>query len=344
MSHDVLFDVENGVGCITLNRPKARNALTTEMVLAITEHLQAWGAREDVRVVLIRGAGDHGLCAGGDVRRMHAGVIAGDDTTSEFFRAEYRMNACIHQFAKPYVAIMDGIVMGGGVGVSAHGSVRLVTERSVLAMPEVTIGICPDVGATWLLAQAPGELGTYLAMTGVSFGPGDAIHLGLADLLLPVANLAALERRIQDEPLDGLLRELTVPPPESPLALQQGWIDACFRHDSVDAILRALDSSDVAEARSAADLIRTKSPLAVHVALAAVRRARQLESVEHALEMEFGISCALMYRGDGVEGIRALIVDKDRDPRWSPASMVEVTDEQVAEVLAESAYGTLGLV
>lgn len=344
MSDDVLFDVTAGIGRITLNRPKARNALTTEMVLAITEHLDEWGARDDVRAVLIRGAGDHGLCAGGDVRRMHAGAVAGDGTTAEFFRAEYRMNARIHQFAKPYIAIMDGIVMGGGIGVSAHGSVRLVTERSVLAMPEVTIGICPDVGATWLLAQAPGELGTYLAMTGVSFGPGDAIHLGLADLLLPVANLAAFERRIQDESLDSLLRELTVPAPESPLALQQGWIDVCFRHDSVDAILQALDSSDVVEARETADLIRTKSPLAVHVALAAVRRARRMESVEHVLEMEFGISCALMYRGDGVEGVRALIIDKDRSPRWRPASMDEVTDDQVAAVFAGSAYGTLGLV
>lgn len=344
MSSDVLFDVRSGIGFITLNRPQARNALTTEMVLAITEHLAEWQARDDVRAVLIRGAGDHGLCAGGDVRLMHAGAVAGDDTTAEFFRAEYRMNARIHQFAKPYIAIMDGLVMGGGLGVSAHGSIRLVTERSVLAMPEVTIGICPDVGATWLLAQAPGELGTYLAMTGVSFGPGDAIHLGLADLLLPVANLAAFEGRIEDEPLDTVLRELTLPAPESPLAHEQGWIDACFRHDSVEAILHALGSSAVAQARDTAALIRTKSPLAVHVALAAVRRARRLESVEQALEMEFWISCALMYAGDGVEGIRALIVDKDRTPRWNPPSLDAVTQEQVAAVFAESPYGTLGLV
>lgn len=343
MSSDILFDVRSGIGRITLNRPKARNALTTEMVLAITDHLDEWGARDDVRAVLIRGAGDHGLCAGGDVRRMHAGAIAGDDTTVEFFRAEYRMNARIHQFAKPYIAIMDGLVMGGGIGVSAHGSVRLVTERSVLAMPEVTIGICPDVGATWLLAQAPGELGTYLAMTGVSFGPGDAIHLGLADLLLPVANLAAFESRIQDEPLDSLLRELTVPAPESPLAGQQGWIDECFRSDSVGDILTALETSPVAEARQTADLIRTKSPLAVHVALAAIRRAQRLESVEHALEMEFGISCALMHGHDGMEGVRALIIDKDRQPQWQPATLGDVTDEQVEAVFAPHAYGDLGL-
>ncbi len=343
MSDDVLFHVTSGIGYITLNRPRARNALTIEMVRAVTEHLAEWGARDDVRAVLIRGAGDHGLCAGGDVRLMHAGAVARDDSTVAFFRAEYVMNARIHQFTKPYIAIMDGIVMGGGVGISAHGNVRLVTERSVLAMPEVTIGICPDVGATWLLAQAPGELGAYLAMTGSSFGPGDAIHLGLADLMIPVANLAAFERRIQDESLDALLRELCGPIQESPLAQQQWWIDECFRSDSVGDILIALETSPVAEARQTADLIRTKSPLAVHVALAAIRRAQRLESVEHALEMEFGISCALMHGHDGMEGVRALIIDKDRQPQWQPATLGDVTDEQVEAVFAPHAYGDLGL-
>lgn len=344
MSDEVLFDVVSGIGYITLNRPKARNALTLEMVRAITDHLAEWGVRDDVRAALIRGAGDHGLCAGGDVRRMHAGAVARDDSTVEFFRAEYVMNARIHQFAKPYIAIMDGIVMGGGIGVSAHGSVRLVTERSVLAMPEVTIGISPDVGATWLLAQAPGELGAYLAMTGTSFGPGDAIHLGLADLLMPVADLASFEGRIQQEPLDDLLRELCGPIPESPLAQQQWWIDECFRPDSVSGILAALSESAAPQARETADLIRTKSPLAVHVALAAIRRAQRLESLEHALEMEFGISCALMHGHDGMEGVRALIIDKDKQPRWQPASLDDVTDEMVQAAFAESPFGSLGLV
>jgi len=340
---DVLFDLESGVGYITLNRPKARNALTTPMVKAITAHVDEWESDDSVKAVLIRGAGDHGLCAGGDVRAMHAGAVAQDDSTVEFFRAEYRMNARIHQFTKPYIAIMDGIVMGGGIGVSAHGSVRVVTERSVLAMPEVTIGICPDVGATWLLAQAPGHLGTYLAMTGASFDAGDAIYLGFADLFMPVANLGAFEERVQHESLDALLRELTEPAPPSALEAQLGWIDECFRFGTVEEILAALDASSEEQARETAALIRTKSPLAVSVALAAVQRARALESVEHALEMEFGISSHLMYAQDGIEGVRALIIDKDRNPRWSPATVAEVTEGQIEAAFAESPHGTLGL-
>lgn len=340
---DILFDLAGGIGCITLNRPKARNALTTPMVKAIAAHLDEWESDDSVKAVLIRGAGDHGLCAGGDVKGMYAGAVARDQSTVEFFRAEYRMNATIHQFTKPYIAIMDGIVMGGGIGVSAHGSVRIVTERSVLAMPEVTIGICPDVGATWLLAQAPGNLGTYLAMTGASFNAGDAIYLGFADLFMPVADLAAFERRVQHESLDVLLRELTEPAPPSLLEEQQGWIDACFRFETVGEILAALDSSTVEQARETAALIRTKSPLAVSVALAAVQRARALESVEHALEMEFGISSYLMYADDGIEGVRALIIDKDRNPRWSPPSLADVTPDQIEAAFAESPHGTLGL-
>lgn len=340
---DVLFEVAGGIGYITLNRPKARNALTTPMVKAIAAHLDEWESDDSVKAVLIRGAGDHGLCAGGDVKGMYAGAVARDESTVEFFRAEYRMNARIHRFTKPYIAIMDGIVMGGGIGVSAHGSVRIVTERSVLAMPEVTIGICPDVGATWLLANAPGYLGTYLAMTGASFGAGDAIYLGLADLMMPVADLATFENRVRHEPLDTLLRELTIPAPEAPLEAQQGWIDACFRFDTVTEILAALDEHPDSEARETAALIRTKSPLAVSVALAAVTRARALESVEHALEMEFGISSYLMYADDGIEGVRALIIDKDRNPRWSPATFAEVTPDQVEAAFAESPHGSLGL-
>ena len=340
---DVLFEVTDGVGYITLNRPRARNSLTTPMVKAIAAHLEEWEADDDIRLALIRGAGDHGLCAGGDVKGMYAGAVAGDESTVEFFRAEYRMNARIHQFTKPYVAIMDGIVMGGGIGVSAHGSVRIVTERSVLAMPEVTIGICPDVGATWLLANAPGYLGTYLAMTGATFNGADAIYLGIADLMMPVADLAAFERRVQHESLDVLLRELTVPAPEAPLDMRQPWIDECFRFDTVAEVLAALDGRAEEEARETAALIRTKSPLAVSVALAAVTRARALESVEEALEMEFGISSYLMYAPDGIEGVRALIIDKDRNPQWSPATFAEVTPDQVEDAFAESPHGTLGL-
>ena len=183
---DVVFDESNGIGLITLNRPRARNALTTPMVLAMGEQLRAWEADPGVRAVLIRGAGDHGLCAGGDVKAMRTSAIERDGAVVEFFRAEYRLNGQISAFPKPYIAIMDGITMGGGVGVSAHGSVRIVTERTAFAMPEVTIGIAPDIGATWLLSHAPGELGTYAGLTGSTLAAGDVIAFGLADHFVPV--------------------------------------------------------------------------------------------------------------------------------------------------------------
>ena len=343
MSADVEFSVHDGVGRITLNRPRARNALTTGMVRAIKQQLDEWDLDPAVRAAVVIGAGDHGLCAGGDVRDMQASAIRGDDGAAEFFRAEYRMNARIHRFGKPYIAIMDGLAMGGGIGVSAHGSVRIVTERSLLAMPEVTIGICTDVGATWLLSRTPGELGTYLALTGSTFGPGDAIYCGFADHFMPLADLATFVHRLETEGIDELLAELCTEPPASPLAEQRPWIDECFAFDSVAEILAALDASAIVEAKATADLIRTKSPSAVAVTLEAVRRARLADSLEQVLETDFAVSCFLMYQHDAIEGIRALIVDKDRNPQWQPPTNAGVTPEYVEAAFAPSKFGTLGL-
>ncbi len=343
MSADVEFSVHGGIGRITLNRPKARNALTTGMVVAIKEQLDSWDLDPEVRSVVVIGAGDHGLCAGGDVRDMQASAIRGDDAAAEFFRAEYRMNARIHQFAKPYISVMDGLAMGGGIGVSAHGSVRIVTERSLLAMPEVTIGICTDVGATWLLSRAPGQVGTYLALTGSTFGPGDAIYCGFADFCMPVADIASFLHRLENESIASLLEEMTIDAPTSPLEAARSWIDECFAYDTVAEILAALDAHPSSEANATADLIRTKSPSAVAVTLEAVRRAASLESLEEALEAEFAVSCYLMYDHDAIEGIRALIVDKDRNPQWEPPTNDGVTREYIEAAFAPSKYGTLGL-
>ena len=343
MSHDVEFSVHGGIGRITLNRPKARNALNVAMVLAIKEQLDAWEIVPEVRAAVVLGAGEHGLCAGGDVRDMQASAIRGDDGAAEFFRAEYRMNARIHQFAKPYIAIMDGLAMGGGIGVSAHGSVRIVTERSLLAMPEVTIGICPDVGATWLLSRAPGQVGTYLALTGSTFGPGDAIYCGFADHFMPVADLANFLHRLETESIESLLNEMTVDAPASPLEVARPWIDECFAFDTVAEILAALDAHPNPEANATAELIRTKSPSAVAVTLEAIRRAAALSSVEEELEVEFAVSCYLMYDHDAIEGVRALIVDKDKNPQWQPPTNDGVTREYIEAAFAPSKYGSLGL-
>jgi len=343
MSHDVEFSIHSGIGRITLNRPKARNALNTAMVLAIKEQLDAWEIDPEIHAALVVGAGDHGLCAGGDVRDMQASAIRGDDDVAEFFRAEYRMNARIHQFAKPYIAIMDGLAMGGGIGVSSHGSVRIVTERSLLAMPEVTIGICPDVGATWLLSRAPGQVGTYLALTGSTFGPGDAIYCGFADYFMPVADLANFLHRLESEDLAALLEEMTVDSPAAALQAARSWIDECFAFNTLAEILEALDAHPIPEANATADLIRTKSPSAVAVTLEALRRAATLATVEEALEAEFAVSCYLMYDHDAIEGIRALIIDKDKNPHWQPPTNDGVAREYIETAFEPSDYGNLGL-
>jgi enoyl-CoA hydratase len=262
---------------------------------------------------------------------------------AEFFRAEYRMNAQISHFPKPYIAVMDGITMGGGLGISAHGSLRLVTERSALAMPEVTIGIAPDVGASWLLAHAPGELGTCAALTGGTLTAGDALHLGLADHYLPSARIHDFVRTLPERAIDELVLESCGLPPASVLAARRGWIDECFGYDSVEEIVAALEQHESSDARDAAATILTKSPRALKVALAAQRQARRLPDLDSALEQEFQVSCHLISSHDAIEGIRALIVDKDRNPRWSPAELSAVTQASVDEAFALGDHGTLGL-
>jgi enoyl-CoA hydratase len=340
---DVVFDESHGVGLITLNRPRARNALTTPMVEAMGDKLRAWESDPGVRAVLIRGAGDHGLCAGGDVKAMRTSAIEGDGAVVEFFRAEYRLNGQISAFPKPYIAIMDGITMGGGVGVSAHGSVRIVTERTAFAMPEVTIGIAPDIGATWLLSHAPGELGTYAGMTGSTLSAGDVIAFGLADHFVPSDRLHELVRLIEEGDVDEAIAVVAEPPPASVIASHRHWIDECFAFDSVSRILDALDASSNADANEAAQLIRTKSPLAVAVTLASLRRARDLPSLDDALEQEFVVSCNLIHGRDAIEGVRALIVDKDQSPVWAHPNAAAVRDQDIADAFVNRGYGTLGV-
>ena len=341
---DVGFHESQGIGVITLNRPRARNALTTRMVLAVSKQLRVWVTDPDVRAVLIHGTGDHGLCAGGDVKAMRTSAIARDGAVVQFFRSEYRLNAQINAFTKPFIAYMDGITMGGGVGVSAHGSIRIVTERTAFAMPEVTIGIAPDVGATWLLSHAPGELGTYAGLTGTTLTAGDVIHLGLADHFVPSARLDELTERLQAQELELAIHAVAEPSPESSLASRRAWIDECFAFDSVREVLSALDAASEPAAQDTARLIRTKSPHAVAVTLAALRRARDLPSLDAALEQEFIVSCNLIHGHDAIEGVRALIVDKDQSPAWDPADVDAVTAADVDAAFVNHGYGTLGLV
>lgn len=341
---DVLFRTSGHAGHITLNRPKALNALTHEMVLRVDEALTAWERDPAVETVVVTGAGERGLCAGGDIRAIHDDARDGDGTASAaFWRDEYRLNARIARYPKPYVAVMDGIVMGGGVGISAHGSVRIVTERSRIAMPETGIGFVPDVGGTHLLALAPGELGTHLALTGTQIGAADALLCGLADHYVPSAALRAFADDLARLPVrEALGRHVQEPPPGEP-AGRRDWIDGCFAADTVEEIVRRLLAHGDPAAKETAETLLTKSPTALKVTLTSLRRARRLGPLERVLDQEYRVSCACLRGPDLVEGVRAQVIDKDRKPSWSPATLGEVTDADVERFFTPLGERELGL-
>ncbi|MEV5392505.1 enoyl-CoA hydratase/isomerase family protein [Nocardia farcinica] len=336
---DVIIDKRDGLGLITLNRPKAINALNHPMALAITEALRAWATDDEVRTVVVTGAGERGLCAGGDIVAIHAdaksGNMGADSPTGRFWRDEYILNALIGRYPKPYVVVMDGIVMGGGVGLSGHGSHRIVTERSKVGMPEVGIGFVPDVGGTYLLSRAPGEIGTHVALTTARMSAGDAIAAGFADYFVPSEHIPALLDTLRSETADVAIAKFATTAPESALVAQRDWIDSCYSAPTVEEIVERLQTADAPEARAAAADILGKSPVALKVTLRSLRAARELGSLEAVLDEEYRVSIASLGSHDLVEGIRAQVIDKDRNPRWSPATLAEVTDEQVAAYFAE---------
>ncbi|MGE2737776.1 enoyl-CoA hydratase/isomerase family protein [Mycolicibacterium vaccae] len=329
-NEDVLVKVENGIGLITLNRPKAINSLTHPMVTVMAQALQDWERDDAVRAVVVSGAGERGLCAGGDVVAIyHDAKDAGGAASRRFWYEEYLLNAYIGRYPKPYVALMDGITMGGGVGISAHGSVRVVTETTKMAMPEVGIGFIPDVGGTYILGRTPGLLGVHAALTGAPFSGADAIAMGFADHFVPHDDLDAFTRAVIDDGVDAALAAHAQEPPASPLLAQRDWIDSCYAEETVADIVAALRAHDAEAAGEAAKLIETRSPVALAVTLRAVRQAADLPTLEDVLVQEFRTSCASLRSHDLVEGIRAQLVDKDRNPQWSPASLGDVTAADV---------------
>ncbi|WP_185292616.1 enoyl-CoA hydratase/isomerase family protein [Mycolicibacterium litorale] len=328
-NEDVLVTVENGVGLLTLNRPKAINSLTHGMVTALADALHTWEGDADVHTVLLDGAGERGLCAGGDVVALYHSAKAGGAEARRFWFEEYQLNAYISHYPKPYVALMDGIVMGGGVGVSAHGGVRVVTDRTKMAMPEVGIGFIPDVGGTYLLSRAPGLLGYHAALSGAPFSGADAIAMGFADHYVPHDRLGDFRSAVIADGVDAALAAHTAEPPASDLAAQREWIDECYASETVADIVAALRAHGAGPANDAADLIGTRSPVAVAVALESIRRAAKLDTLEDVLRDEYRVSCASLRSHDFVEGIRAQLVDKDRNPTWSHRSVADVTRADV---------------
>jgi enoyl-CoA hydratase len=324
-SDEVLTRVDGGVGLITLNRPKAINSLNQPMVDALSAILTRWEADDAVRSVVLSGAGDRGLCAGGDVVAVYNSARADGVEARRFWHDEYLLNGQVGRFAKPYVSLMDGIVMGGGVGVSAHANTRVVTETSKIAMPEVGIGFIPDVGGAFLLSRAPGALGLHAALTGAPFSGADAIAMGFADHYVPHSEVEAFAAAIVSDGIESALAAHAIEPPPSDLVAQRDWIDQCFAGDTAADIVAALRGHDAGPANDAANLIATRSPIAVSVALEAVRRAAKLDTLEDVLIQDYRVSSASARSHDLVEGIRAQIIDKDRNPKWSPATLTAVS-------------------
>lgn len=344
---EVLVRTEGALGRITLNRPRALNALNVGMIRAVHAALDAWRDDSDVEIVFIDGAGERGLCAGGDVRELHAQIVAGRSAeTVEFFREEYAMNAAIAEYPKPIVAIADGITMGGGIGVAGHAAIRVVTERSQLAMPEVRIGFTPDVGGTWLLGHAPGRLGEFLALTAGTMSGSDALYAGFADFWVPSERIDALRdalaHRADPTGPSEIVMLFDETPDPSPLSAQRAWIDEAFAADTVPEIvarLRALpEPAEEAPGTSAtgtvpgpaatADLLESLAPTALVVTLDAVREARAMDSVRDALAGEYRrVLWFVHHHPDLVEGIRAQLVDKDRNPHWDPQTLADLAED-----------------
>jgi enoyl-CoA hydratase len=324
----VLISRHGTLGLLTLNRPRAINALTHEMVNTLQVALEEWARDPGVQTVALVGSGERGLCAGGDIVSIYRDATSGGRDSIDFWRDEYALNATIASYPKPYVAVMDGIVLGGGVGLSAHASHRVVTERTRIGMPEVGIGFVPDVGGTHLLSRAPGELGTFVALTAGHVGAGDAIELGLADHFVASDDVGSLVDLLADQPVEVALDKTATAAPQALLAEQRSWIDTAFEHDNVRAIHAALREVDTEPAGTALAALAAKSPTSLAVTLRALRSARDMDLPE-ALAQELRIAVRMLRGHDFPEGIRAQVIDKDRNPQWSPASIDEVTADLV---------------
>jgi enoyl-CoA hydratase len=339
-SADTLIRIEGAAGRITLNRPQALNALTYEQVLAIAAALAAWREDPAVDLVLLDGAGERALCAGGDVRAMYDSAADGPAFARRFWRDEYRLNADIAAYPKPVIAVMDGIVMGGGIGLAGHASHRIVTERSSVAFPETSIGLIPDVGGSWLLANAPGRTGLYLGLVGYRMTAADALYARFADAAVPTDRLGELKRELavskhrRGTTAGEVIRAAATDPGRSVLEERRAAIDRLMAADGLEGIAAALAASDLEWARAAAGDLKSRSPLALALTLKAIRDARRLPSLAAALDVEYRLTTRLFEDGEFIEGVRALIVDKDRRPRWIKTTLTDVTPEVVAGYFA----------
>jgi enoyl-CoA hydratase len=321
---DIVVDRRDGIARVVLNRPDALNALTLDMCLALDAWLGEWQDDPSVEAVQVRGQGSRAFCAGGDIRRLYEERTG--DYPRQFYRAEYRLNARLHRFSKPYIAFLDGIVMGGGVGVSVHGSHRIATEHTQFAMPETGIGLFPDVGGSYFLSRCPGALGMYLGLTGARLAAADAIYCGIAQYVAPAQSWAALS---------GTASVARIAQPAAPaqLARHRALIDRCFGKDSVEEILATLEAEQDRFASEALVALDAKSPTSLKITHRQIRSGRALD-FDSCMRMEWRMVNRVIAGHDFYEGTRAAIIEKDRKPRWQPARLEEVTEAEVAPYFA----------
>jgi enoyl-CoA hydratase len=333
---ELLVSRERRLGRIRLNRPKALNSLTLNMVRRFTQALVDFAADPDIVAVLVTGEGERGLCAGGDIRALYESRSGAADDYKTFWREEYALNARIAAFPKPYVVLMDGVVMGGGVGVSAHGNHRVATERMQLAMPETRIGFIPDVGGTWLLSRGNG-VGFYMALSGATIGAADAIHVGLADVTIDSRGISELVERLSFvtsvDSVDATLGDFVAAPLPGELQQHENELDRAMAADGVEQIIGALRASGSTFGREAADEITRNSPTSLKVTHALLKRAMTAEGLETCLINEYRAACSLLEEHDLYEGIRAALIDKDKTPKWRPALLEDIAEISVARIL-----------
>ncbi len=332
---DLICRIENSTGRMTLNRPDALNALTHEMCLEMESHLKAWADDDAVTQILVDASGTKAFCAGGDIQHLYDHGRAGDFAFGQKFWAdEYRLNALIANYPKPYIVFMQGFVMGGGVGVSCHGSHRIVDESTRIALPECGIGLIPDVGSSYLLAIAEGHIGEYLGLTGARMAAGDAIYAGFADDYITAKDWPdAMAAVVEDGTPDALDRFISTAP-TAPILAHKALIDDAFSGNDVAAILARLSQADDEFAHKTAAVLSRPSPLAMAASLSVIRAVRHAPDIENALDWEYRVTSRSTKDGDFIEGIRAAIIDKDRNPQWRYPDINGVPEDALAAMLA----------
>ncbi|MBR0552512.1 enoyl-CoA hydratase/isomerase family protein [Stakelama marina] len=344
MTDDVLISIDGKAGRIRLNRPRAIHALNTEMCVAMAKALDAWRGDTSIEAVLIDHApspdGDpkksRGFCAGGDIRMVQESGKEDGKAAREFFREEYRMNHRLFTYVKPVVAFMDGITMGGGVGISLPAKYRIATENTKFAMPETGIGLFPDVGGGWYLSRLPGRMGQYLALTGARIDGAECLALGLATHFLPSEALDEAKRRIADDPqaIETILGELSVAAPEAKIMAHAKEIDRLFASDRLEEIFTALEEEGSEWGNQQLEVMRTKSPQTMKVSLRLLYDGARTATFEDEMRQEFAVASRVCQRHDFIEGVRAVIVDKDNDPKWNPATPEGVTEHLIDQIFA----------